>query len=183
MSSGSAESTRPQLLRICKLRTKKYLDILVYRAAHSVDASPTCKCTQRARNQVCCQTYVTLRVEWICNLAVACVHGDTYMKSWIAAFSAALFRHNQFFNQQLNSSEWPIYCDHSVTSADVRLASALVVNVNDILLQISVVNADTESNSLTCPSKQLGSVSRAVGPGRMTHAHERIRRPCVAAGL
>jgi hypothetical protein len=29
-----------------------------------------------------------------------------------------------FFNQQLNSSTWPQFCDHSVTSADVRLASA-----------------------------------------------------------
>ena len=26
--------------------------------------------------------------------------------------------------QQLNSAEWPPFCDHSVTSADVRLASA-----------------------------------------------------------
>src|SRR2546426_6308526 len=39
------------------------------------------------------------------------------------AFSA-LFRPNCVFNQQLNSSGWPIYCDHSVTSADVRLTSA-----------------------------------------------------------
>src|SRR6266478_5438535 len=31
---------------------------------------------------------------------------------------------NHPFNQQLNSSRWPIYCDHSVTSADVRQASA-----------------------------------------------------------
>ena len=37
------------------------------------------------------------------------------------AFRAALFRPNRVFNQQLNSSEWPNYCDHSVTSADVRL--------------------------------------------------------------
>ena len=29
---------------------------------------------------------------------------------------------NHPFNQQLNSSRWPIYCDHSVTSADVRLS-------------------------------------------------------------
>jgi hypothetical protein len=29
---------------------------------------------------------------------------------------------NHFFNQQLNSSRWPIYCGHSVTSADVRLS-------------------------------------------------------------
>jgi len=28
------------------------------------------------------------------------------------------------FHQQLNSSEWQNYCDHSVTGADVRLASA-----------------------------------------------------------
>jgi hypothetical protein len=27
-----------------------------------------------------------------------------------------------FFNQQLNPSRWPLYCDHSVTSADVRLS-------------------------------------------------------------
>ena len=26
-----------------------------------------------------------------------------------------------FFNQQLNLSKWPQFCDHSVTSADVRL--------------------------------------------------------------
>jgi hypothetical protein len=36
--------------------------------------------------------------------------------------SAALFRTNPVFNQQLNSSEWPINCDHSVTSADVGLS-------------------------------------------------------------
>ena len=36
--------------------------------------------------------------------------------------------HNQLISlvlQQLNFAEWPIYCDHSVTSADVRLASGL----------------------------------------------------------
>ena len=27
----------------------------------------------------------------------------------------------RFFNQQLNSSRWPQFCDHSLTSADVRL--------------------------------------------------------------
>ena len=35
--------------------------------------------------------------------------------------------HNQLISlviQQLNFAEWPIYCDHSVTSAAVRLASA-----------------------------------------------------------
>ena len=37
------------------------------------------------------------------------------------AFSA-LFRLNCFFNQQLNLSRWSIYCDRSVTSADVRLS-------------------------------------------------------------
>ena len=31
------------------------------------------------------------------------------------------FEPKPFFNQQLNSSKWPLYCDHSVTSADVRL--------------------------------------------------------------
>ena len=37
-------------------------------------------------------------------------------------FRAALFRLNHIFNQQFNLSKWPIYCDHSVTSADVRLS-------------------------------------------------------------
>jgi hypothetical protein len=37
------------------------------------------------------------------------------------AFSA-LNGPNHLFNQQLNSSRWPIYCDRSVTSADVRLS-------------------------------------------------------------
>ena len=37
------------------------------------------------------------------------------------AFSA-LFEPKPFFNQELNSSRWPLYCDHSVTSADVRLS-------------------------------------------------------------
>jgi hypothetical protein len=40
-------------------------------------------------------------------------------------FRATINGPNHFPNQQLNSSEWPNYCDHSVTSADVRLASAL----------------------------------------------------------
>jgi hypothetical protein len=30
-----------------------------------------------------------------------------------------------FSVQQLNFAEWPIYCDHSVTSADVRLSVGL----------------------------------------------------------
>jgi len=38
------------------------------------------------------------------------------------AFSAALFEPKPFFIQQLDPSRWPIYCDHSVTSADVRLS-------------------------------------------------------------
>ena len=37
-------------------------------------------------------------------------------------FRAVFFEPKPFFNQQLNSSRWPIYCDHSVTSADVRLS-------------------------------------------------------------
>jgi hypothetical protein len=32
------------------------------------------------------------------------------------------FEPKPFSNQQLNSSRWLIYCDHSVTSADVRLS-------------------------------------------------------------
>lgn len=37
------------------------------------------------------------------------------------AFPPGFLQLNPLFNQQLNSSRWPIYCDHSVTSADVRL--------------------------------------------------------------
>ena len=37
-------------------------------------------------------------------------------------FRATINGPNHLFNQQLNSSRWPIYCDHSVTSADVRLS-------------------------------------------------------------
>ena len=37
-------------------------------------------------------------------------------------FRAVFFEPKPFFNQQLNSSRWPLYCDHSVTSADVRLS-------------------------------------------------------------
>src|SRR5260370_6890621 len=37
------------------------------------------------------------------------------------AFSG-FFGPQPFFNQQLNSSRWPQFCDHSVTSADVRLS-------------------------------------------------------------
>jgi len=38
------------------------------------------------------------------------------------AFSAVSFEGKPFFNQELNPSRWPRYCDHSVTSADVRLS-------------------------------------------------------------
>jgi hypothetical protein len=34
---------------------------------------------------------------------------------------AGFSRPKPFFNQQLNLSRWPQFCDHSVTSADVRL--------------------------------------------------------------
>jgi len=37
-------------------------------------------------------------------------------------FRATINGPNHLFNQQLNSSRWPIYCVHSVTSADVRLS-------------------------------------------------------------
>jgi hypothetical protein len=40
-------------------------------------------------------------------------------------FQAALYQLITTILQQLNSAEWPTFCDHSVTSADVRLASAL----------------------------------------------------------
>jgi hypothetical protein len=40
-------------------------------------------------------------------------------------------------SQQLNFAERPPFCDRSVTSADVRLASASVVTVSEILLQLS----------------------------------------------
>jgi hypothetical protein len=36
-------------------------------------------------------------------------------------FRAGFSRPKPFFNQQLNLSRWPQFCDHSVTSADVRL--------------------------------------------------------------
>jgi len=35
----------------------------------------------------------------------------------------------QFFLQQLNSAEWPQFCDHSVTSADVRLSVGLMPHI------------------------------------------------------
>jgi len=35
---------------------------------------------------------------------------------------AVFFGPKPFFNQQLNSSGWPQFCDHAVTSADVRLS-------------------------------------------------------------
>jgi hypothetical protein len=38
----------------------------------------------------------------------------------IRLFRAVFSEPKPFFTQQLNSSRWPIYCDHSVTSADVR---------------------------------------------------------------
>jgi hypothetical protein len=37
-------------------------------------------------------------------------------------FRAVFFEPKTFFNQQLNSSGWSQSCDHSVTSADVRLS-------------------------------------------------------------
>ena len=40
-------------------------------------------------------------------------------------FRAVFFEPKPFPNQQLNSSRWLIYCDHSVTSADVRLIIGL----------------------------------------------------------
>jgi len=36
------------------------------------------------------------------------------------------FEPKPFFIQQLTPSRWPIYCDHSVTSADVRLSVGAV---------------------------------------------------------
>jgi hypothetical protein len=39
-----------------------------------------------------------------------------------AFFRAALYQLNSLVLQQLNFAEWPLYCDHSVTSADVRLS-------------------------------------------------------------
>src|SRR5207248_2891656 len=38
------------------------------------------------------------------------------------AFSAVFFRANYLFNQQFNPPDGSNYCDHSVTSADVRLS-------------------------------------------------------------
>ena len=38
-----------------------------------------------------------------------------------ASLFSVFFGPKPFFSQPLNSSRWPIYCDHSVTSADVRL--------------------------------------------------------------
>jgi hypothetical protein len=37
-------------------------------------------------------------------------------------FRAVFFERKPFFNQQLNASRGPLYCDHSVTSADVLLS-------------------------------------------------------------
>jgi len=39
-------------------------------------------------------------------------------------FRAAYYQRIPLVLQQLNFAEWPQFCDHSVTSADVRLASA-----------------------------------------------------------
>src|SRR5437660_12688487 len=36
------------------------------------------------------------------------------------ALLLGFFGPKPFFSQQLNSSRWPLYCDHSVTSADIR---------------------------------------------------------------
>ena len=49
-------------------------------------------------------------------------------------FGASLFRAAYYqliptILQQLNSAEWPEFCDNSVTSADVRLASAWKLSI------------------------------------------------------
>src|SRR4029077_19416955 len=74
------------------------------------------------------------------------------------AFSAALFRPNHASNQQLNSSEWAIYCDHSVTSADVRLS-------------VGAIERDT--NRATSPARlclRPTSVSFSVASSRQLRA-------------
>jgi hypothetical protein len=45
-------------------------------------------------------------------------------------FRAAYYQLIRLVIQQLNYAEWPQFCDHSVTSADVRL-SVGVENVQD----------------------------------------------------
>jgi hypothetical protein len=46
-------------------------------------------------------------------------------------FRAAYYQLIRLVIQQLNYAEWPQFCDHSVTSADVRLLSVGVENVQD----------------------------------------------------
>ena len=50
---------------------------------------------------------------------------EDYFALTFVAFIAVSFESIPFqLCSSLNSAEWPQFCDHSVTSADVRLASA-----------------------------------------------------------
>src|SRR5439155_2272893 len=61
------------------------------------------------------------------------------------------------FLQQLNFAEWPQFCDHSVTSADVRLSVGQ--------------ECPTAREEVLCPSRQIGP--NYVHMGRMTYLGHR----------
>jgi len=88
-----------------------------------------------------------------------------------AAFSAALFRSNRVFNQQLNLSEWPNYCDHSVTSADVRLS-----------IGVQTFRKKEESKYNACAKAASGATLVSINSGHFTsdahgfHARPTLRR-------
>src|SRR6266566_705544 len=46
-------------------------------------------------------------------------------------FRAAYYRLIPIIVQQLNFAEWPQFCDHSVTSADVRLSVGLTLDIRN----------------------------------------------------
>jgi hypothetical protein len=89
---------------------------------------------------------------------------------------------NHFFNQRLNSSEWPNYCDHSVTSADVRLASAIRIEktaaeVANFKWQIgfTIVRIRMASGVLAVPPGRTVTTAAAIVPhfenGRVNNVH------------
>jgi hypothetical protein len=73
-------------------------------------------------------------------------------------FRAVFFEPKPFFIQQLNPSRWLIYCDHSVTSADVRLS------VDPNLTAVSLASDRSISHEPTVVTNPLPGLITSSSP-------------------
>ena len=88
---------------------------------------------------------------------------------------SGFFGPKPLFNQQLNSSRWPCYCDHSVTSADVRLnVGSGTSSIKAKMMKMCCSGAVQLIAAVTAPGGEDGHCLNRVCKSRLPNLRKKL---------